>query len=290
MQGGLKSPRSPRSADLSARWVKSTTLSAREDPMMHKDRIQKGIMEAIRNGQTHFYAFRLNDAMFMPSIVALGKRDATLWCPSEDVRDTLTMQIKNDEEPSSGYLLNARFYDFVYWVCVLQQCGWTITKHQNSLSLVIFWHASTTLIQVAGETLYKYNLVTLSPVPETGYLNKFEKRIERAMDSGQTQASLCLIHITQSYDLVSSSKTSPFTVSETRELLSGADMWASFIDDKSPVWYIDPNKFSELILWITQEKKLRWSLRFQKAGPGYKILNTSELHPWAVLITTWAHI
>ncbi len=330
--GGINSPRksgngeateSPRGGgglELYERWRRLTTVasgkSVGSDPMTHRTRIQNGVIAAIRSGQSHYFAFRLHlpdDVTFMPASLAIlntVKRNQILWCPSEMVRDTLSLALPNDciknnnninmksimktdryrEEQNSGYLLVSKFNEFIQWLSVQQQCGWLVCRHENNLGLMIVWHPSSSTKEASGDTLFTYSLQQLSPVPDEGYLNRFEQRIRRAQDAGQTQACLCLLHLNQSYYVADGIRDATYTVSETRELFSGVHMWAVF-SQQNITWCVDKDKFEELITWITIQHRLRWSLRFQCVSlTASKITSLDDLQPQAVLIATWIHI
>lgn len=272
------SPRSPRSNTrtfpLGLAWNEKTLLNDSDNPMTHRDRLNREIQAAMACGQTHVVMFKLRERDAELTAVPASVKpyvdvdnETYLWFPVENGKALI---------PIAGYRLNPRFLGLLRW---LRQSGVGVTLRSN-LTLIAYWHAETGHADCAN-TLYKVALSQWIAGDDEDIMAQYRRVIARAMACGQTRTVICIVYQGSGYEqlthVTSSSGSSRSRVcGETRDIITDEILGPQ-------QWYMT-SKHESLLRWLTDTEQLQWSLRFAFCSH-----NSIELYPWALLVATWGN-
>lgn len=270
------SPRSPRSNTrtfpLGLAWNEKTLLNDNDNPMTHRDRLNREIQAAMACGQTRVVMFRLRERDAELTAVPASVKpyvdvdnETYLWFPVlENHGKTLI--------PIAGYRLHSRFLGLLRW---LRQSGVAVTL--QDLTLVAYWHAETGHADCPN-TLYKVALGQWIAGDDDDIMAQYRRVISRAMACGQTRSVICIVYEGSGYEqltcVLSSSRSR--VCGETRDIITDEVL--------GPQQWRMTSKHESLLRWLTDTEQLQWSLRF-----AFCSRSSAELYPWALLIATWGN-
>ncbi len=199
--------------------------------------------------------------------------DDELWFPVD--RQRLAGGPEEREESSclistgkyGGFVLHKRFRPLLAWIHG-QGLGFYLTRQK---ALVCYWHPGTGEKEKQEHVLYNHYLQRLTRECDAQYLEDMRARIKRAMDAGQTMASVQILYAGTGF-----SQKTPETITEiclicheTKQVLTNATL------ENDLQWIVsDRNK---PLIEALDKDGLRWSLRFQDHGQ----------YDWALIVATW---
>jgi hypothetical protein len=203
--------------------------------------------------------------------------DEQLWFPVDRQRQHAAGGHEDDETGScliptnkyGGFLLHKRFRPLLSWIRG-QGLGFYLTMQK---ALVCYWHPGTGHDDKKQErVLYNHYLLRLTQECDPKYLEDMRARIKRAMDAGQTMASVQILYASSSGFTRKTSETITeicLICHETMQVLTNATL------EEHLQWVVS-DRYKPLIEALDKDG-LRWSLRFQDHGQ----------YDWALMVATW---
>jgi hypothetical protein len=204
--------------------------------------------------------------------------DDALWFPVDRCRQHGPQEEEQEQSSScliptskyGGFVLHKRFQPLLLWIRG-QGLGFYLSRQK---ALVCYWHPGTASEQNGMEkVLYNHYLQRLTRECDAQYIEDVRARIKRAMDAGQTMASVQILYAG------GFSRKTPETITEiclicheTKQVLTNATLDR---DDLRRQWVVHA-RYKPLIEALDKDG-LRWSLRFEDV----------DKYDWALMVASW---